>query len=177
MHHELERRLAALDDWKGALLSSLSVESEERLAFRPEGSGWCALEVVQHLVLVEESVLGYARKKLLAPPQPVSLLDRAKLGLLLGLMRSPVRVPAPIRQVVPDEVVPLPRISASWKTVRGELGALLSSLAAERRKALFFRHPVSGPLDPAGTLDFIDAHARHHEAQLRRIRRAPGYPG
>ncbi len=177
MQHDLERRLAALDEWKSALLGSLSVESVESLSFRPEGRGWCALEVVQHLVLVEESVLGYARKKLLAPPQPVSFLDRARLALLLGLMRSPVRVPAPIRQVVPDEVVPLPRISARWESVRGELGDLLSSLAEERRKALFFRHPVSGPLDPAGTLAFIDAHARHHEAQLRRIRRAPGYPG
>ncbi|MRR11994.1 hypothetical protein EG835_05875, partial [bacterium] len=75
MRHDLERRLDELDERKGALLGSLVGESAERLAFRPEGRGWCALDVVQHLVLVEEGVVGYARKKLQAPPQPVSFLD------------------------------------------------------------------------------------------------------
>lgn len=177
MQHDLERRLDDLDDWKDALLGSLAIESAERLAFRPEGKGWCALDVVQHLVLVEEGVVGYARKKLQASPQPVSFLDRAKLALLVALMRSPIRVRAPLPQVVPDEIVPLTDISARWERVRKELREILVSLPEERRKALLFRHPVSGPLDPAGTLDFVEAHAKHHDVQFRRIWRTPGCPG
>lgn len=176
MLEDLERRLDDMDDWKDALLGALSIESPERLAFRPDGKGWCALDVVQHLVLVEEGVVGYARKKFQAPPQPVSFLDRAKLALLVVLMRSPIRVRAPLPQVVPDEIFPLTDTSARWERVRGELRDLLVSLPEERRKALLFRHPVSGPLDPAGTLDFIEAHAKHHDVQFRRIWRAPGVP-
>ncbi|HYN40555.1 MAG TPA: DinB family protein [Thermoanaerobaculia bacterium] len=176
MQHDLERRLDDLDDWKDALLGSLAIESAERLAFRPEGKGWCALDVVQHLVLVEEGVVGYARKKLQAPPQPVSLLDRAKLALLVVLMRSPIRVRAPLKLVIPDEALPLDVLSTRWEKVRVDLRELLVSLPEERRKALLFRHPVSGPLDPAGTLDFVEAHAKHHDAQFRRIWRAPGCP-
>jgi hypothetical protein len=176
MLHDLERRLDDLDDWKDALLGSLAIESAERLAFRPGGTGWCALDVVQHLVLVEEGVVGYARKKLQAPPQPVSFRDRAKLALLVLLMRLPIRVRAPLPQVVPDETLPLDTISSRWVKVRVELRELLGSLPEERRKALVFRHPISGPLDVAGTLDFVDAHGKHHDVQFRRIWRAPGCP-
>lgn len=180
MQHDLERReqrLGELDEWKNALLATLAGESAERLAFRPDGKGWCALDVVQHLVLLEEGVVGYARKKLQAPPQPVPALDRAKLALLLLVLRWPLRFRAPVPQVIPESTFPLAELSLRWLNVRDELRDLLGSLPAERRRTLLFRHPVGGALDPMGTLAFIDAHARHHEAQLRRIRRAPGYPG
>ena len=176
MQHDLERSLDDLDDGKNALLGSLALESPERLAFRLEGKGWCALDVVQHLVLVEEGVVGYARKKLMAPPQPIAILDRSKLALLLLVLKSPIRFRAPVPQVIPEETFPLAEISARWTKARGELRELVGSLPPERRKTLLFRHPIGGALDPAGTLGFIDAHAKHHDAQLRRIRRAPGCP-
>ena len=176
MDADLEHRLADLEDWRDAFLVTLGNEPEARLAWRPGGTAWSALDTVQHLVLVEEGVVGYARRKLQAPPQPVSFLDRAKLALLVALMRSPIRVRAPLPQVVPAEIVPLADTSARWERVRAELRELLVSLPEERRKALLFRHPVSGPLDPAGTLDFVEAHARHHDVQFRRIWRAPGCP-
>ncbi len=176
MQQELERRLDDMDDWKDALLGSLTIESGERLAFRREGKGWCALDVVQHLVLVEEGVVGYARKKLQAAPQPVSLRDRAKLALLVLILRSPIRFRAPVPQVIPKETFPLEVISVRWEEVRKDLREILGSLPAERRKTLLFRHPICGALDPAGTLDFLEEHAKHHDAQIRRIWRAPGRP-
>ena len=176
MQQDLERRLDDMDDWKDALLGALSIESPERLAFRPEGKGWCALDVVQHLVLVEEGVVGYARRKLQAPPQPVPPLDRAKLALLVLVLKSPLRFRAPVPVVVPEETFPLAKLSERWEKVRGELRELLGSLPAERRKTLLFRHPAGGALDPAGTLEFIQEHARHHDAQIRRTWRASGCP-
>lgn len=176
MQKDFERRLDDMDDWKDALLGALSIESPERLAFRPEGKGWCALDVVQHLVLVEEGVVGYARKKLQAPPQPVPLLDRAKLALLVLVLKSPLRFRAPVPVVVPEETLPLAELRVRWEKVRGELRELLGSLPAERRKTLLFRHPIGGALDPTGTLDFIQEHAEHHDAQVRRTWRAEGCP-
>lgn len=177
MQKGLERRLDDMDDWKDALLGALAIESAERLAFRPEGKGWCALDVVQHLVLVEEGVLGYSRKKLQGPPQPVGLLDRAKLAFLVLVLRSPARFGAPAPQVVPAETFPLPELETRWRAVRGGLRETLAGLPDERLDALFFRHPIGGPLDAAGTLTFLDEHARHHDAQLRRIWSASGCPG
>jgi hypothetical protein len=165
-----------MDDWRDALLGALSVQSAERLGFRPEGKGWCALDVVQHLVLVEEGVLGYSRKKLQAPAQPVSFLDRAKLALLVGVLKSPIRLRAPVPQVLPGETLALAELSVRWEGVRKELRETVTHLPAGRLGSLFFRHPASGPLDAAGTLAFLEAHARHHDAQIRRIWRAPGRP-
>jgi hypothetical protein len=176
MQKDFERRLDDLDDWKDALLGSLAIESPERLAFRPDGKGWCALDVVQHLVLVEESVVGYARKKLQGPPQPVPVLDRAKLALLVLILRSPVRFRAPTPVVIPAETVPLGDLTVRWGKVREDLREILGSLPDERRKALFFRHPIGGALDPHGTLDFVHEHAEHHDAQIRRTWRVPGCP-
>ena len=176
MPDDLGKRLDDMDDWKDALLGALAIESPERLAFRPDGNGWCALDVVQHLVLVEEGVLGYARKKLLAPPQPVGLRDRARLALLVALLRSPVRVKAPAPQVVPSETLPLAASSERWAKARQGLREILGGLPAERLRSLFFRHPIAGPLDPAGTLRFLQEHALHHDAQVRRLFRAPDCP-
>ncbi|MCL4808426.1 MAG: DinB family protein [Thermoanaerobaculia bacterium] len=61
--------------------------------------------------------------------------------------------------------------------MRGGLRETLAGLPDERLDALFFRHPIGGPLDAAGTLTFLDEHARHHDAQLRRIWSASGCPG
>lgn len=174
MTSRIEKRLDDLDRWKNAFLGSLSSGSPERLALRANGVGWNVLDVVQHLVLVEEGVLSYARKKLLAPPQPISIVDRGKLALLVGILRSPIRFRAPVAQVVPSETLPLERSAERWAQSRRELRGLLLGLPEERREALFFRHPAAGGLDPAGTLVFVHEHARHHEAQVRRIGRASG---
>lgn len=176
MRRSLEGRLDAMDRWKDDLLGRLSAEGEERLLFRAGGRGWCALDVVQHLVLVEEGVLGYARKKLQGPPQPVGLLDRLRLLSLVLVLRSPARFRAPAPQVVPSETLPLAALEPRWRAARGGLRELLAGLPGERRRALFFRHPVGGPLDAAGTLTFLDEHASHHDAQLRRIRGAAAGP-
>ena len=176
MKSRIENRLDDLDRWKDAFLGSLADLGPERLAFRADGAGWNALDVVQHLVLVEEGVLAYARKKLLAPPQPVSIVERGKLALLVGVLRSPIRFRAPVAQVVPSETLPLERSAERWDQSRRDLRTLLLGLPEERRAALFFRHPAAGGLDPAGTLVFLHEHARHHEAQVRRIGRAPGAP-
>lgn len=176
MQRDIGKRLDEMDARRDALLGALSSHGPERLSFRPVGGGWCALDVAQHLVLVEEGVLGYARKKLQGPPQPVPLLDRARLVLLVGVMRSPTRVRAPVAQVVPTETLPLEAIASRWGAARVALRAFLAELPEERLRCLFFRHPIAGALDVVGTLTFVDEHARHHEAQIERIWRSPGRP-
>lgn len=172
----LAPRLDAMKARRDALLAGLASRSPERLAFRADGRGWNALDVVQHLALVEESVVGYARKKLLAPPQPVPWGGRLRLLSLVAVLRSPVRVAAPAAQVIPAETLPLDVLSERWRAASAALRDVVLALPAERERSLFFRHPIAGPLAPSGTLVFLDEHVRHHEGQLARIARAPGCP-
>lgn len=172
MRNDFGARLDTMDARKDALLGVLAGHSPERLALRPASGGWSALDVAQHLVLVEESVLGYAKKKVLGAPQPVPLLDRARLALLVGVLRSPIRFRAPAPQVVPAGTLPLEESARRWGDVRAALRSFLAALAEERRRSLFFRHPLAGALDVPGTLTFLDEHVRHHEAQIERIWRS-----
>lgn len=176
MPKSLASRLDAMDARRDALLGVLARLSPARLAFRAGGQGWNALDVVQHLALVEESVVGYARKKLLAPPQAVPWNGRLRLLALVAVLRSPARVAAPAAQVIPAETLPLDALSERWRAAGAALRDVVLALPPERRRSLLFRHPIAGPLDPAGTLVFVDEHVRHHEAQLARIARAPGCP-
>ena len=176
MPKSLALRLDAMAARRDALLAGLASRSPERLAFRAGGKGWNALDVVQHLALVEESVVGYARKKLLAPPQPVPWNGGLRLIALVAVLRSPARVAAPAAQVIPQETLPLDALSERWRAAGAALRDVVLALPAERAKGLLFRHPIAGPLDPSGTLVFLDEHVRHHEAQLARIARAPGCP-
>lgn len=177
MDANLQHRLDDMEDWRDAFLVALGVEPEARLAWREGGTAWSALDTVQHLVLVEEGVVGYARKKLQGPPQAAGGLgSRVRLGLLVAGLRSPLRFRAPAPQVVPSETLPLATLRARWEASGAALRTLLSGLGPERLGALFFRHPVAGPLDPHGTLRFLLEHARHHDALVRRALASPAAP-
>lgn len=177
MDAKLGAKLEGMESWRGAFLAGLAAAPEARLAWRPGGSSWSALDTVQHLVLVEEGVAGYARKKLLGPPQAGGgLPGRLRFALFVAAMRSPLRFRAPVPQVLPQETLPLPELSERWASAGRALRALLEGLGQERERALFFRHPVAGPLDPAGTVAFLHEHGRHHEAILRRAWSSPGAP-
>jgi hypothetical protein len=176
MQTDLGRRLDEMDARKDVLLGGLSATSAERLVFRPGGTGWCALDVVQHVVLVEEGVVAYVRRKLEAPPRAVGPFHGVKRLLLVLVLKSPLRFRAPVPQVVPAETLPIAEIAPRWERVRGNLRETLAGLGEERLRAMLFRHPAAGPLDAAGTLDFLDEHAKHHDAQIRRIWRSSGCP-
>ncbi|KAA0249896.1 MAG: DinB family protein [Acidobacteria bacterium] len=177
MDTSLARKLDGMKRWRDGLLGDLAAAGEARLTWRPGGTAWSALDTVQHLVLVEEGVVGYARKKLLGPPQPDGgLPGRLRFALFVAAMRSPLRFRAPVPQVLPKETVPLARLQERWTEGGAALRALLEGLGEEREQALFFRHPVAGPLGPAETVAFLHEHGRHHEAILRRAWASPGAP-
>lgn len=177
MDADLAHRLDALEGWRDAFLVTLGIEPEARLAWRPGGTAWSALDTVQHLVLVEEGVVGYARKKLLGPPQPAGgPATRLRLGLLVAGLRSPLRFRAPAQQVIPSQTLPLATLKGRWEASGAALRTLVAGLPGERSGALFFRHPVAGPLDPKGTLRFLHEHARHHDAIVRRALTSPAAP-
>ena len=50
---------------------------------RPKGGGWCAAEIVAHLIMVERSVVGSADRVVQHPPKRFSRLQRLHLPLAL----------------------------------------------------------------------------------------------
>jgi len=173
MTPQLRRRLDKLNAQKQSLLASIESLSASDLAWRPELGAWCVLDVVDHLMKVERTMVeGF--KGNLALRNPVPLVDRLRAYGLLGLMLSPIRVKVPTLALntLPEMTSSLPVMVERWMQFRSEMAQLISMLAPEELLFGATRHPVSGWMDVRLALAFLSAHLRHHAYQVKRLQSA-----
>ncbi len=170
MHPSLTPAFQRLEKQREELLAPLRALPAGKLEARPGPGQWCLLDVVQHLVLVDEGMTAYGEKKVNAPGRPMTLAERLRLGLLSAAFRMPVRVKAPTPVVIPKEIVPLADLETRWAAARARMAALFDSLPEEKVRAAFFRHAIVGMLDPAALVAFLECHVAHHLQQVGRIR-------
>ena len=175
MHPSLTTAFQRLERQREEFLSPLRDLPVGKLEARPGPGQWSLLDVVQHLVLVDEGVTAYGEKKVNAPGRPMTLTERLRLRLLSAAFRMPVRVKAPTPVVIPKETVPLGELEARWAAARSRMAALFDSLPEEKARAAFFRHAIVGMLDPAGLLAFLECHVAHHRRQVGRIRASDAF--
>ena len=102
----LTRHLARLERRRAALLERLGAMSPGQLVTRPAAGGWHVLDVVQHVVIVEERVL----KAVATRPGPLPLTERLRSGLRLTALRiylrSGGRIKAPNPALIPPAAPP-----------------------------------------------------------------------
>lgn len=167
----LQSRFDAIAHRRQRLLDHLGTLDDAALRYRPTPGAWSLLQVAQHLVLLERLVL----KAMIRDPRPgVRRRWWHSIGarMVAFVFRHGFRVPAPTRKVVPLEDTPLEESARQWADLRAELHTFLEAATPERAQALGWRHPVSGPLDVYGTLDFLATHHDHHLRQVERIETA-----
>ena len=164
----LQSRFDAIEHRRQSLLDHLRGLDDAQLRYRPTSGGWSLLQVAQHLVLLERMVF----KSVIRDPRPgVRRRWWHAIGakMVAFVFRHGLRVPAPTKKVVPLEDTPLEESANQWAELRAQLKGFLDSATPERAAALGWRHPVSGPLDVYGALDFVATHHDHHLRQVERI--------
>jgi hypothetical protein len=158
---------------KNAVLTEVASWPPASLAFRPSPEAWSAASVLDHLVKVEESLLAAIRKNL---PDGHAVSRREKFGslMVLGALQLPTRIAVPkgAKLIVPDNAPDLQQVRHRWNAVRVELDALLRSLEPRQLRRGLSRHPISGWMDVARTLQVVYVHARRHQYQLTRLKKA-----
>jgi hypothetical protein len=173
----LQRRLDRMEHQRSALLEEIGRLRGDQLGFRPGPECWCTLEVVEHLVRVEEAIVLRASQH---PPSRTlgQGLRAATFTLLLRLrLRAGARLKAPSRAILPQGTATLPELGTRWDQVREKLQAVLADQTRADLRRPMMRHPLVGWLTPVQTLGFLEYHVAHHARQLARIRRTEGYPG
>lgn len=168
----LDRHLESFERQREDLLRMLAQWSPEQLRSRPQPDAWCALDVVEHLILVEEAMLVSMRRNRKGGEIP-SVRDRVRGWLVLGVMALPtrVKVPAGAQHVRPSgDVGELADLGDRWLEVREKLGAFFAQPLPLNRGLV--QHPVVGSMTPVTTLRFLRSHLHHHGYQLRRMRTA-----
>ncbi len=134
----------------------------DRRTWKPSATAWSLSQLVEHLALVANGMLGTAR----TTQRPRSRMAALKVRALQMVLRSPLRIPVPVSAVVP-------RADIGWSEARSDLiasNARWSELAErddlERNS---FRHPIVGLLTAVETAAFLVEHFDHHARQVDRI--------
>jgi hypothetical protein len=170
MTPSVRRSFEDLERNKAFVLSRISNWRGQHLAFHPRPASWSALDVLDHLVRVEEAAMQAVLSNL-PNPQTIPLRHRFSGIMVRAVMRSPIRVRVPDSEpaVLPGLGRDLQSIKNRWAEVRHEMTGLLAPLSPEQLRAGVVRHPVAGWMTILQGMDFLSAHLRHHVYQLDRL--------
>lgn len=168
----LEPILEKLAHAQQRLLRAADSVPAEQWKTRPERGGWCAAELVAHLIMVERAVIGSADRVLQKGPQQVSLLRKFHIPMALVEARIIKRKsPLPLD---PELVREKETMLAELREVRERTLAFLDETKERDLRAYRWRHAFLGSLNIYGWFQMIAAHQVRHEKQMREI--AGGLP-
>jgi uncharacterized damage-inducible protein DinB len=173
---ERESLLKNLAKSRERLLLMAQGLSREQLHYRPGPGRWTVAECVEHIVTVEERLLGRIQKTLQAPPDSSkhSAMEGKDDAMVDGVAGRVARFQAP-EVVVPTGRWPDEQLLKEFDAIRQQTREFAASINADLRRH-FFKHPVLGELDLYQWLLLIAAHCDRHRAQSEEVMASPGFP-
>lgn len=170
----LRDRFDRLERQRAALLESLRPLDDARLRFSPAPGSWSLMQVVEHLVLVEELTLAQMAT---VTPRPVPLKKRLRTSAMIGIIqlafRAGARIRAPSGALKPPVTgVTLDELARRWGEARCRMAGRLDVVSPAQLRDRVMRHPYAGWLTHTQMLNFFHYHTVHHQRQIGRIRRA-----
>lgn len=171
MHSEIASRINQLNTSKH-LLEEAIASSNCDPHVGPAGE-WSIAQVVEHILSSETGTLGYMKKKTSGGWD--SLEDagdehRTSSAAINARLESNERYKAPDVLPEPSNTLAPGELFEKWNALRIELVEFVSDIQPEHFHKLVFRQPAAGMLTVLHTLEFMDAHVRHHLPQIERIK-------
>ena len=169
---DLLRRLDRYDQSRQSLLKDVSALPANTLNGIDRPGNWSILQVVEHIVRSEFSVL----QRL---PDPVHLVDkkpgiRSHLGYfsVIIILYFDIPVPVPGSEMAPiGHVSSLDELECDWDKNFDWLTGYLNRLTDKSIRRAVFSHPVTGPLTPARAIRIAQLHLDTHRRHITRIKR------
>jgi len=159
-----------LDDRRRDMLALIDTLSPEQIQYRQKPDRWSILQVLQHVVMGEESM-----RRSEAELRDHPLRDVLQPGKLAQVVKDvlnndlPVDVPDPSME--PDGQTTRDELRSTWGKERRAMGALLETVTADNRERVMFSHLAAGPLTAQQMLEIAVAHLDTHRRQIDRIRK------
>ena len=165
----IQEKFESLIKKREDLLQQLRLLSNAMLSFKAAQDKWSIVEVIEHLVMVEEDFFNQ-----LSTNVPASTLDPEsktpeKYQTVIKVMKRDIPVDVPDESVKPHGRLTLDELLNHWDEVRNKLQGLLAEITSKNKDDPVYRHPYGGPLDIAETLNFIDVHFDNHLRHIDRI--------
>ena len=169
---QLARGLDRLERHRAALLAGLAPLTPEQLGYRPSAERWHMLDIVEHLIIIEELVL----RSLGTRPGPLPAVARLQGAMRLTALRLYLRaggkIQAPTRAIFPRGSISLSELHDRWARTGAGYRTALEAFDRTDLIRPMMKHPIIGKLTPVQTLTFLDAHLSHHRRQIERLRRS-----
>ncbi len=133
----------------------------------PGAERWSAAEVVAHVGMVEQAIIGGAKKVLQAPPKPVPLLKRLHMPIALAAWRGAKRKsPVPLdSSLVTNRAEALSQLGAAREATLG----FIESTRDQDLGLYRFPHPFLGSLNIYDWFRMIAYHDLRHAQQIREV--------
>jgi hypothetical protein len=166
-----------LESVRAEVLREVEALSQRQADWKPGANDWSVGEILDHLTIAEVNT-GKLTTKLTKEAEAAGAL-RPWPGDLAGFRPLPPEPPGPAEAppvVWPSAGKPIGELIATMKAARARSRQSIERLATVDPRRLVFRHFRYGDLDLG---QWWVLHARHeatHLAQLRGVKRAPGFP-
>jgi hypothetical protein len=171
---ERQRVLEQLEDSRARMVGIVERLTPEQWAFQPESGRWSPNEVLEHVVIVENRVLGFINDKTKGEPEP-GKKSQAQDGVLAATLPDRTN-----RRQAPE----IARPSGQWPGTQA-----LAEFESTRRRTIDFvsgcpqnlryyfqPHGAFGELDCYQWVLLLALHADRHGMQIEEVKATPGFP-
>lgn len=173
MHSSLSPIFDRLQKSMVILLEEIKDQPDSVLNEVPKKGGWSILQVIYHMVLVEEASLRYIKKKLsFGDDIPKAGIKTAmRYQYLKAVFKTPLKIKAPEmvnESQMPDEIR-FWEILKRWKDLRAETEEFLDNMPDKLLKTELYKHGLVGKMTPKNMLVFFELHFKRHRKQLKKV--------
>lgn len=156
-------------EYKEWFLSRADSMSESELTTPPSSDEWCLKNILEHLVIIEERIVGRLQNLRGGRRKRRSLAELYKYTLMNVIFKFGIRVPVPMPEVEPLGQVSLEEIKIRWEDARKKLNEIIAKLSPDELGHFSFRHPFGGPLSVKESVEMISSHLKYHKIRAVRI--------
>jgi hypothetical protein len=149
----------SIEQRKWAILQTLARMDDAHLSAPLRRGRWSPLEVVEHVVIVEEGYIDFIRS---AESGAEPARRKMAPGPLVWFMRKGFPLPAP-SMFNPAGKQTYAELLSRWEQVRDTLRPYMESGHGGQS---FVVHPIFGAMDAMEVLDLLDSHLVYHGRQL-----------
>lgn len=177
MNHRLHLKFEQLERATERLIASAEALGPDKTK-APAAGQWSAVQVVHHLLSIEDTITQYVQKKMhseeLLPK--VGLLTRLRVQFVRLMLRLPglkFKAPRGVATLTDTGEVPtLPEMRQTWEASRRQLERLLNEFPSRQLNRAVFPHPRSGRITIYQIMEHLVDHLLHHQQQMERITKA-----
>ena len=166
-----------LKEKRERLLSAIAGLTPEQRVFRPGAERWSVTDCVEHIILVETSVMDQIKQQLQCAPEPEKAAGAAgKEKLILRAVPARgTRVKAPEGATTTGRWPDFEELLEAFEKTRQRSIRFATGPEVDLRNH-FFPHFVFKDLDCHQWLVFLGAHCERHVLQMEEIQSAAGFP-